>query len=102
MLKALPYIGAVGFIIALVFVSFKWGETHKENEQVTDQNKALLEFVEKQKEVYDRYEPILGKLKTAPKNGIDPTIDYTIDAMPQPKYSNKSVRPSSKTSETKK
>ncbi len=102
MLKALPYIGALGFIIALVFVSFKWGAISKENEQVTDQNKALLEFVEKQKEIHDFYEPILGKLKTMPKNGVDPVIDYTIDQLPNPKYKNKSLRPSPEAREAKK
>ncbi len=94
MLKALPYIGALGFIIALVFVSFKWGQSDKTNDNLSAENKALLEFVEKQKEIHDFYEPIFGKLKTAPKNGIDPVIDYTIDQLPNPKYKNKPLRPS--------
>lgn len=94
---------AITFVVAaLVYASFQWGRTHEKNKQLDATNTALIEYVEKQKEITDFYGPLFDKIKTAPKNGIDPVIDATIDFLPDPKRKNRGLRPSSETSQTKK
>ena len=100
-IKSTPFIaGAIALVVIVIAVKmsitaygnarFEAGRAHEKLVKLEAQNKALLEYVEQQKNITDAYLPILGKLKTKkPSNaggeiGIGTVIDYAIDSVPNP------------------